>query len=76
MMRSLGVDEECAQHSQVARLFQAFFEPQQMSRQAILGYAASVDCTDDEENKQNEQEFKSKRSPSQLSSLPHFIQRQ
>jgi hypothetical protein len=50
-----------------------------MSVQAILGYAASVDCTDDErknkqtKNKENEEEFKSKRGPSQLSSFPHFI---
>jgi hypothetical protein len=71
-MMSLGV-KGCAHRLEVARLFQAFSEPQQMSRQAILGYAASVDCKDYEQNKQNEQEFKSKRGPSQLSSLPHFI---
>jgi len=39
--------EECAHRSEVARLCQAFSEPQQMSGQAILSYAASVDCTDD-----------------------------
>jgi hypothetical protein len=38
--------EECAHRahrSEVARLCQAFSDPQQMSGQAILGYAASVD---------------------------------
>lgn len=68
--------EVCAHRSEVARLCQAFSDPQQTSGHAILGYAASVDCTDDERkktNKQNEEEFKSKRGPSQLSSLPHFI---
>jgi len=70
--------EECAHRSQVARLCQAFSDPQQKSGQAILGYAATVDCTDDRggvgwTNKQNEEELKSKRDPGQLSSLPHFI---